>query len=185
MLLSSGRDEDLFGPCYGQRAVTLLGLCWGWRTWSVVPSLPASLRRIETFAALLQVPLVFNLPPHGGVPVVLDGIICPVGGAVILVFTDFLHQSDKKYSVIPSRKELGDLCPAVSEPFVGLIDDSVLFLSPRRLLYFWVEVVVPSLTALLPNPSLEVLSDYWPTFGAILLYQVDDLCKHREMICTT
>lgn len=62
--------------------------------------------------------------------------------------------------VLPSRKEFGDLCPAVAELFVGLIDDSVLFLSPRRLLDFWVEVIVPSLTALLPNPSLEVLGDY-------------------------
>lgn len=62
--------------------------------------------------------------------------------------------------VLPSRKELGDLCPAVAEPFVGLVDDSVFFLSPRRLLDLRVEVIVPSLTALLPNPSLEVLGDY-------------------------
>lgn len=82
------------------------------------------------------------------------------GSSRLSIYIFFLQQSDKKCSVIPSRKELGDLCPAVSEPFVGLIDDSVLFLSPRRLLYFWVEVVVPSLTALLPNPSLEVLGDY-------------------------
>lgn len=84
--------------------------------------------------------------------------------------------------VLPSRKELGDLCPTVAEPFVGLIDDSVLFLSPRRLLDFWVEVIVPSLTALLPNPSLEVLGDYRPTFGAVLLHQVNDLHKHQQMM---
>lgn len=86
---------------------------------------------------------------------------------------------------IPSRKELGDLCPAVAEPFVGLIDDSVLFLSPRRLLDFWVEVIVPSFAALLPNPSLEVLGNDRPTFGAVLLYQVDDLREHQEIIVTT
>lgn len=45
----------------------------------MVPSPPPSVRRSETFAAILQVPLVLYLPPHGGVPVVLDGIICPVG----------------------------------------------------------------------------------------------------------
>lgn len=61
--------------------------------------------------------------------------------------------------VLPPREELGDLCPAVAQPFVGLVDDSVLLLSPRRLLDLRVEVIVPSLTALLPNPSLEVLGD--------------------------
>lgn len=86
---------------------------------------------------------------------------------------------------VPSRKELGDLCPAVAEAFVGLIDDSVLFLSPRRLLDFWVEVIVPSFAALLPNPSLEVLGNDRPAFGAVLLDQVDDLRGHQEIIVTT
>lgn len=45
----------------------------------MVPSLPPSVRRSEPFAAILQVALMLHLPPHGGVPMVLDGIICPVG----------------------------------------------------------------------------------------------------------
>lgn len=61
---------------------------------------------------------------------------------------------------LPSRKKLGDLCPAVAKPFVGLIDYSILFLGPRRLLHLWVEVVMPPLTALLSDPSLEVLSNH-------------------------
>lgn len=32
--------------------------------------------------------------------------------------------------ILPSRKKLGDLCPAVAEAFVGLINDSILVLSP-------------------------------------------------------
>lgn len=32
--------------------------------------------------------------------------------------------------ILPSRKKLGDLCPAVAQTFVGFVDDSILFLSP-------------------------------------------------------
>lgn len=45
----------------------------------MVPSLRPTVRGSETFAAVLQVALMLHLPPHGGVPVVLDGVICPVG----------------------------------------------------------------------------------------------------------
>lgn len=45
----------------------------------MVASLHSSVRRGETLAAILQVPLMLHLPPHGGVPVVLDGVVCPVG----------------------------------------------------------------------------------------------------------
>lgn len=45
----------------------------------MVASLHSSVRRSETLAAILQVPLMLHLPPHGGVPVVLDGVVCPVG----------------------------------------------------------------------------------------------------------
>lgn len=151
----------------------------------MVPSLPPTVRGRETFAAILQVALMLHLPPHGGVPVVLDGIICPVGEQLnqdLYIF--FLQKSDKKCLAVPSRKEFGDLCPAVAEPFVGLIDDSVLFLSPRRLLDFWVEVIVPSFAALLPDPSLEVLGNDRPAFGAVLLDQGDDLREHQGIIVT-
>lgn len=45
----------------------------------MVTSLHSSVRRCKTLAAILQVSLMLHLPPHGGVPVVLDGVVCPVG----------------------------------------------------------------------------------------------------------
>lgn len=44
----------------------------------MMPSLPSTVRRSETLAAILQVPLMLHLPPHGGVPMVLDGVVGPV-----------------------------------------------------------------------------------------------------------
>lgn len=73
------RDMNLTERWYLQgAAITVLGLCWSWRTRSVMPSLPSTVRRSETLAAILQVPLMLHLPPHGGVPVVFDGVIGPV-----------------------------------------------------------------------------------------------------------
>lgn len=82
--------------------------------------------------------------------------------------------------LLPSRKKLGDLSPAVAKSFVGVVDDFVLFLSPWRLLHLWVKVVVPPLTALLSNPPLEVLGDHWPTLRAVLVYQVNNLHKYHQ-----
>lgn len=102
----------------------------------MVASLHSSVRRSETLAAILQIPLMLHLPPHGGVPVVLDGVVRPVGDKIRLAFIHFTNQTGNEdmqcvhKSVLPSRKKLGDLCPAVAEPFVGLVDDSVLLLSP-------------------------------------------------------
>ena len=45
----------------------------------MVASLPSSVRGGETLAAILQVALMLHLPPHGGVPVVLDGVVSPAG----------------------------------------------------------------------------------------------------------
>lgn len=78
--MDSRRDMDLVGSWYRQgTAITMLDLCWSRRTRSVVASLHSSVRRSETLAAILQVSLVLNLPPHGGVPVVLDGVVRTVG----------------------------------------------------------------------------------------------------------
>lgn len=91
------------------------------------------------------------------------------------------RDTQRAYKIIlPSRKNLGDLCPAVAEAFVGLVDDSVLLLSPGGLLHLWVKVVVPPFTALLSNPPLEVFGDHRPTLGAILVYQVNNLHKYRQ-----
>lgn len=45
----------------------------------MVSSLPSRVRRSEVLAAILQIPLMLHLPPHSRVPVVFDGVICPVG----------------------------------------------------------------------------------------------------------
>ena len=73
----------------------------------------------------------------------------------------------------PAGDELGNLCPLVAPLFVGIVDDSVFLLGPSSLLYFWVEVVVPPLTALLADPTLQVFGDQGPTLGAILLNQLN------------
>lgn len=77
----------------------------------------------------------------------------------------------------PPRQHLGDLGPAVAEHLVGLTDDAVLLLRPAGLLYLGVEVVMPALTALLPQPALQVLGDQRPLLRAVLLDQLDDLGK--------
>ena len=77
--------------------------------------------------------------------------------------------------MLPSRQQLGDLSPAVAQAFVGLVDDAVLLLGPGGLLYFRVQVVVPALTTLLSDASLQVLSDHRPALGAIFVHQVDHL----------
>lgn len=81
----------------------------------------------------------------------------------------------KNKSALPSREKLGDLRPAVAQPFVGLVDDAVLLLRPRGLLHLGVEVVVPPLAALLADSALEVLGDHGPALGAVLVDQIDDL----------
>ncbi len=43
----------------------------------------------------------------------------------------------------PSRKQLGDLGPLVTELLVCLVDDALLLLGPWALLQVRVEVVVP------------------------------------------
>ena len=79
------------------------------------------------------------------VPVVLDGIVGPPG------------------------KELGNLCPSVSNPRVRSQNDHILDLCPRTLKDGRVDVVVPSLTALLPNPSGERLGNHGPLDRPMLL----------------
>lgn len=77
----------------------------------------------------------------------------------------------------PPWQHLGNLGPAVAEHLVGLTDDAVLLLSPAGLLHLGVEVVVPALTALLPQPALQVLGNQCPLLRAVLLDQLDDLGK--------
>ncbi|KAK7827765.1 hypothetical protein U0070_019589 [Myodes glareolus] len=57
----------------------------------------------------------------------------------------------------PPWQHLGDLSPAVAQHFVGLADYAIFLLGPAGLFHFGVEVIVPALTALLPQPALQVL----------------------------
>lgn len=75
----------------------------------------------------------------------------------------------------PPRQHLGNLGPAVAQHLVGLPDDTVLLLGPAGLLHLGIEVVVPALTALLPQPALQVLGNQRPLLRAILLNQLNDL----------
>lgn len=75
----------------------------------------------------------------------------------------------------PPRQHLGNLGPAVAQHLVGLPDDAVLLLGPAGLLHLGIEVVVPALTALLPQPALQVLGNQCPLLRAILLNQLNDL----------
>lgn len=69
---------DLAASRHRQRtANAVLGVRRSQRTGSAVPSFPVS-RGGERLAAILQVTLVLHFPPHGGIPVVLDGVVCTV-----------------------------------------------------------------------------------------------------------
>lgn len=74
---------DLVWSCHRHRTVvTVLGLCWSWRTLSVVASLHTSR---GSLAPILQVPLMLHFSLHGGIPMVLDGVVCPVGDRLLFL----------------------------------------------------------------------------------------------------
>ena len=95
--------------------------------------------------------LVLVPPPHGRVPVVLDGVVGP------------------------PRQQLGDFRPLVAEDLVRLVDDRVLVLRPGALLDLRVEVVVPALAALLADAALEMARYKRPFLRAVLVHEFDDL----------
>jgi hypothetical protein len=96
----------------------------------------------------------------------------------------------------PARKHLGDLGPLVANVLVALENDIVLLSGPRILTDVWVQMVVPPtvhqnavrfssgtvesvqsipLAALLADTAWQVHGDQRPSFGAILLDQLDEL----------
>lgn len=81
----------------------------------------------------------------------------------------------------PSRKQFGDLSPAVAQHAVSLVDDEIFLWSPGRLLDVWIEVVVPALSALLPKTALQVLGHHRPLLVAVLLHELNhlDTAGHR------
>mmetsp|Transcript_11445 Transcript_11445/g.41880 ORF Transcript_11445/g.41880 Transcript_11445/m.41880 type:complete len:225 (+) Transcript_11445:3519-4193(+) len=91
------------------------------------------------------------LPLHRAVPMVLNGVIRP------------------------SSNDFGDLCPLVAVGSVGFDQDTVFLLCPRVPPDVWIEVIVPTLSALLANSPRQVLSDHRPLLRAVLLDEADDL----------
>ena len=72
----------------------------------------------------------------------------------------------------PSLEHLRDFCPFVSVLFLQNIEDKVFFGTPLGLFDFWVEVVVPSLSALLANFAWQMLGNLAPVAGTFLLNQL-------------
>lgn len=75
----------------------------------------------------------------------------------------------------PSREQLGNLSPAVTQQAVRLVDDEVLLRRPRRLLHIGIEVVVPALSTLLPQSALQVLGYHRPLLVAVEIDELYDL----------
>ncbi len=69
----------------------------------------------------------------------------------------------------------GTVSYLVTPLFVSIINDSVLLFSPRRLFDVWIQMVVPALTALLANSSLQVFGNQCPTLRPVLLDQLDNV----------
>jgi hypothetical protein len=87
---------------------------------------------------------------HRGVPVILDGVV----GAPI--------------------EDLGDLGPLVADSAMVEVEKELLLNAPADLLNLGVEVVVPSLTALLPYSSRQLFGYLGPLLGAMGLNQFKD-----------
>lgn len=79
---------------------------------------------------------------------------------------------------LPARQHFGDVGPAVSQESVGLTDDAVFLQSPAALLHHGIEVVVPSLAALLPVPTVQVFGDERPALHTVFMDQLYHL--HRK-----
>ena len=58
---------------------------------------------------------------------------------------------------------------------MSAVDNPILLFCPRRLLDLRIEVVVPTLAALLPDSALQVFGDQGPTFRAVLSHQLNDM----------
>lgn len=81
---------------------------------------------------------------------------------------------------MPSREQFCDLSPAIAKQAVSLIDDEVLLSRPRRLLNAGIEVVVPALSALLPQSAFQVLGYQRPLFVAIKIHKLYNLEDKKE-----
>lgn len=86
---------------------------------------------------------------HVGVPVVLDVVV----SAAIDAFADD--------------------GPLVAVDFMVQVQHPLFVLRPLELVYLWVQVVVPSLPTLLPDPAWQVVGNVSPLHGPDLVYQTN------------
>lgn len=73
--------------------------------------------------------------------------------------------------ISPPRKHLRHLGPFTAVGGVGQEEDPLLMQHPLYLQNGGIEVVVPTLSALLPQTALHELSDKGPSLRAILLHE--------------
>ena len=71
-------------------------------------------------------------------------------------------------------KNLSDISPLVALAFVRNVENQLFFETPGVLLDFRVEVIVPTLSALLSNSTWEVLSNRSPLLGTLFLNKSQD-----------
>lgn len=72
--------------------------------------------------------------------------------------------------VSPSGEHLGHLCPFVSVGSVGEKENPLLMWHPFDLEDVRVEVIMPSLPALLPQPALHEFRNEGPSLRPVLFY---------------
>ena len=94
--------------------------------------------------------MLLIFPLHCRVPVVLDGV------------------------VRSAWDQLCDFCPLVAPLLVGIEDDSVLLVSPGCFLDLRVEVIVPPLPTLLPNPPLQMLGNKCPPLRPVFPHKFNN-----------
>ena len=74
----------------------------------------------------------------------------------------------------PSWEVFGDFSPFVADGFVIKEEKPFFILVPGGFLDHWVEVVVPTLTTLLADATVEMVRDEGPFLGTVLLDELDD-----------
>ena len=124
------------------------------RVWEALARLweAANVAYFDILAALLESLLniafhVKNLLLHGGVPVIFNRVVCA------------------------AFKVCSDDGPLIIELAVQDVQDELLFLTPLVFLDLWVQVVVPSLTALLSNAAWQVVGNVCPFHSTGGLYE--------------
>lgn len=65
---------------------------------------------------------------------------------------------------------------------MSFVNYVILFLGPGGLFYFRIEMVMPAFSTLLAYAALQVLCDYGPSFGAILMHQLYHLLGGNDKL---